>query len=77
MQDLTVDFVGGASDKQHRTIADEVELIQLGYRSYLTTRDKDGVVHALAVPIDWTEDEASWAILEKMSFKTLGDPVMW
>ncbi|MEN7431223.1 hypothetical protein VA599_23565 [Chromobacterium sp. TRC.1.1.SA] len=77
MPGLIVDFVGGASDKQHRTVPDEAELERLGYRVYLTTRDKAGEVLALAVPLGWTEDEASWAILEKFSFKTLGNPVMW
>ncbi|AVG17411.1 hypothetical protein CFN79_16920 [Chromobacterium vaccinii] len=77
MQGLIVDFMGGASDKQHRVVADEAELDRLGYRAYLTTRDKAGEIHTLAVPLSWTEDEASWAILEKMSFKSLGNPVMW
>ncbi|MCD4504351.1 hypothetical protein LQR30_09555 [Chromobacterium piscinae] len=77
MPSVIVDFMGGEMDKQHRIMADESELDRLGYRAYLTTRDPDGAVHALAIPIHWTEDQASWAILEKFSFKTLGNPVMW
>ncbi|MEN6079461.1 hypothetical protein [Chromobacterium piscinae] len=77
MPGLIVDFMGGDLDKQHRIMADEVELDLLGYRTYLATRDPDGVVLVLAIPIHWTEDQASWAILEKFSFKTLGNPVMW
>ncbi|MBX9346629.1 hypothetical protein K5M36_05955 [Chromobacterium vaccinii] len=77
MAGLIVDFMGGELDKQHRIMADESELDRLGYRAYLTTRDSDGVIHALVIPLHWTEDQASWAILEHMSFKTLGNPVMW
>ena len=67
MFNITVDFVGGALDGQQRASIDEVELVKLGYRSYFLIRDKDGLKHSIAVPIEWPEELANWTVLAKMA----------
>lgn len=77
MSNTVVDFIGGALDRHRQDNVGDVELLKLGYRAYLTSRDQDGVVCILAVPVDWTEGEASWALVDRVSVKCLANPVMW
>lgn len=65
MTDMSVEFIGGDLNGQTRSPINEEELLSLGYKPYKTTMPRgDELAYSLAVPNDWSGEEAKKAVLE-------------
>lgn len=63
MVDMNVKFLGGQLAGQTRSPIDEDELAELEYRPALKTKPHGSeLTGCIAVPIEWTPDEAHQAI---------------